>query len=136
MIILYCLGFLLVLWLDVMFFGLFTLFIFSCGAILKFLYVNLWFISIPVTIICYIQFRKKQKPKEDYQHLCDDLVFRINRNNARYDHARFTSEYREVYDEYVDIIKIINENMIVELYDIRNKINDELPNLNSKICRG
>ena len=68
--------------------------------------------------------------------MCDDLVFRINRNNARYDHARFTSEYREVYDEYVDIIKIINENMIVELYDIRNKINDELPNLNSKIYRG
>ena len=136
MIILYCLGFLLVLWLDVMFFGLFTLFIFSCGAMLKFLYVNLWFISIPVTIICYIQFRKKQKPKKDYQRLCDDLVYRINRNNARYDQARFTSEYREVYDEYVDIVKIINENMIVELYDIRNKINDELPNLNSKIYRG
>ena len=75
MIILYCLGFILVLWLDVMFFGLFTLFIFSCGAILKFLYVNLWFISIPVTIIWYIQFRKKQKPKE----ISDNIV---NRKSA------------------------------------------------------
>ena len=94
--------------------------------------INIWWIAIPImAYVCY-RTTKKQKQLEAVQKEYDDIAFMINRNNIRYDQAKTTNEFKEVYETYVQAIKIIEDNMMVEYYDVRDKIKAELPNIESK----
>ena len=125
MLLLYGIGILFILLLDAIFGGLVIGFIVLCA--------NLWYITVPILLIIWYQLRKDEKKRQAIQKDYDDLVYRINRNNVRYDQAKTTSEYKEVYKEYNDIVNIITDNMMVELYGIRDKIKVELINLENKI---
>lgn len=125
MLLLYGIGIVFILLLDAIFGGLVIGFIVLCA--------NLWYITVPVLLIIWHQLRKDEKKRQAIQKDYDDLVYRINKNNVRYDQAKTTNEYKEVYEEYNDIINIITDNMMVELYEIRDKIKAELINLENKI---
>jgi hypothetical protein len=125
MLLLYGIGIVFILLLDALFGGLVIGFIVLCA--------NLWYITVPVLLVTWYQLRKEEKKRQAIQKDYDDLAYRINRNNVRYDQAKTTNEYKEVYKEYNDIINIINDNMMVELYEIRDKIKVELINLENKI---
>lgn len=131
MVFLAIIGIILILTLGVFMETLSSLF--AIVGLIKWFCIDLWFISIPIIILTIYSFskrwRKKSKAQKELQQQYDEIVYRINRNKKEYDYAKTSTQYRKVYEEYKDIINTIHERQLIELYDIKNVIEEELPKI-------